>query len=57
MANKTEEKKEECSEQTVPLGGYYECWTAKKTNQLVMSGEWFVKEVCSNGKYILVRKK
>ena len=41
----------------VPVGGYYECWKAEEANTLIASGEYYEKQVCSNGKYILVRKK
>ena len=41
----------------VPLGGYYETWKASEANELIMSGEWREKQVCTNGKFILVRTK
>ena len=41
----------------VPVGGYFECWKAEEANQLIMSGEYYEKQVCANGKYILVRRK
>ena len=51
---KEEEKKEVIE---VPVGGYFETWRATEANQLIMSGEYYEKQVCANGKYILVRRK
>jgi len=49
-------KKQEEETMDVPIGGYLDVWNSAKVNQLVLSGQYFVKETCNNGKYILVRK-